>query len=103
MWNKATKVRRTVDAASHFVPMDVFMIPNNMDGFSLLLQRIQDCTNSQDKIKVGLEATGHYSYNLLGFLLDNGLTTEVGQDLCFAIPFLSYPFSPPPFIFVLDF
>ncbi len=82
---------------------DVFMIPNNMDGFSLLLQRIQDCTNSQDKIKVGLEATGHYSYNLLGFLLDNGLTTEVGQDLCFAIPCLSYPFSPPPFIFALDF
>ena len=35
---------------------DVFTIPNNMDGFHRLLQRIQDCTNSQDKIKVGLEA-----------------------------------------------
>src|SRR5699024_10645072 len=60
---------------------DVFTIPNNMDGFHRLLQRIQDCTNSQDKIKVGLEATGHYSYNLLGFLLDNGLTTYVLNPL----------------------
>ena len=56
---------------------DVFTIPNNIDGFHFLLQRIQDCTHAQDKIKVGLEATGHYSYNLLGFLLDNGLTTYV--------------------------
>lgn len=60
---------------------DVFTIPNNMDGFHRLLQRIQDCTNSQDKIKVGLEATGHYSYNLLGFLLDNGLPTYVLNPL----------------------
>ena len=35
----------------------------------------------QDKIKVGLEATGHYSYNLLGFLLDNGLATYVLNPL----------------------
>ena len=82
---------------------DGFTIPNTLDGFNFLLRKIQDCTTPQDKIKVGLEATGHYSYNLLGFLLDNGLTTEVGQDLCFAIPCLSYPFSPPPFIFGVDF
>ena len=54
---------------------DAFMIPNNMDGFHRLLQRIQSCVAPQDTIKVGLEATGHYSYNLLGFLLDNGLAT----------------------------
>lgn len=60
---------------------DVFTIPNTMDGFHCLLQRIQDCTNVQDKIEVGLEATGHYSYNLLGFLLDNGLTTYVLNPL----------------------
>jgi transposase len=29
------------------------------------------------KIKVGLEATRHYSYNILRFLLDNGLPTYV--------------------------
>ena len=60
---------------------DVFTIPNSMDGFHRLLQRIQECSSSQDKIKVGLEATGHYSYNILGFLLDNGLATYVLNPL----------------------
>ena len=59
----------------------VFTVPNNMDGFHCLLQKIRECTNTQDKIKVGLEATGHYSYNLLGFLLDNGLATYVLNPL----------------------
>jgi transposase len=60
---------------------DVFTIPNSMEGFRCLLQRIQDCCAPQDKIKVGLEATGHYSYNILGFLLDNGLPTYVLNPL----------------------
>lgn len=60
---------------------DAFSFPNTMDGFTFLLQRILDCTTPQDKIKVGLEATGHYSYNLLGFLLNNGLTTYVLNPL----------------------
>ena len=60
---------------------DVFTIPNNMDGFTCLLQKIRDCTTSQDRIRVGLEATGHYSYNILGFLLDNGLATYVLNPL----------------------
>ena len=63
------------------VLVDGFTIPNTMDGFNCLLQRIQDCTTPQDKMKVGLEATGHYSYNLLGFLLDNGLATYVLNPL----------------------
>ena len=60
---------------------DVFTIPNSMDGFQSLLQKIRSCTSPQDKIKVGLEATGHYSYNILGFLLDNGLATYVLNPL----------------------
>lgn len=60
---------------------DVFAIPNNLGGFTVLLRKIRDCTSSQDKIKVGLEATGHYSYNILGFLLDNGLPTYVLNPL----------------------
>lgn len=60
---------------------DVFTIPNNMDGFRCLLQKIQVCAAQKDKIRVGLEATGHYSYNLLGFLLDNGLATYVLNPL----------------------
>ena len=60
---------------------DVFTIPNNRDGFETLLQRIRSCALPADKIKVGLEATGHYSYNILGFLLDSGLATYVINPL----------------------
>jgi transposase len=60
---------------------DVFTIPNTRDGFNELLQRIRQCSSPLDNIKVGLEATGHYSYNLLGFLLDNGLSPYVLNPL----------------------
>ena len=60
---------------------DVFTIPNNLDGFNYLLQTIQAVSSPQIKIKVGLEATGHYSYNILGFLIDNGLATYVINPL----------------------
>ena len=60
---------------------DVFTIPNNAEGFATMLQTIRRCTRPADKIKVGLEATGHYSYNILGFLLDCGLPTYVINPL----------------------
>ena len=60
---------------------DVFTIPNNAEGFDMLLQTIRRCARPEDKIKVGLEATGHYSYNILGFLLDKGLDTYVINPL----------------------
>ena len=60
---------------------DCFTIPNNLDGFKRLLQTIKDCTQKSDKIKVGLEATGHYSCNILGFLLDNDLPVYVMNPL----------------------
>ena len=60
---------------------DVFTIPNNAEGFNTLLQTIRRCTRPADKIKVGLEATGHYSYNILGFLLNTGLATYVINPL----------------------
>ena len=59
---------------------NVFTIPNNIEGFNCLLERIQTCA-AGDKLKVGLEATGHYSYNILGFLLDSGLDTYVLNPL----------------------
>ena len=58
-----------------------FTIPNNREGFETLFQKVQSLSNDLTKIKVGLEATGHYSYNLLGFLLDKGLTTFVINPL----------------------
>lgn len=60
---------------------DVFTIPNSLEGFNTLLDKLQTCSTPQDSIKVGLEATGHYSYNILGFLLDNGLATYVLNPL----------------------
>ena len=60
---------------------DVFTITNNAEGFDILLQTIRRCSRPEDKIKVGLEATGHYSYNILGFLLNKGLPTYVINPL----------------------
>ena len=63
------------------VLFNVFTISNNREGFETLFQRIKSVSNDLVKVKVGLEATGHYSYNLLGFLLDKGLTTFVINPL----------------------
>ena len=60
---------------------DVFTIPNNLEGFNTLLDKLRACSTPQDSIKVGLEATGHYSCNILGFLLDNGLATYILNPL----------------------
>ncbi len=59
----------------------VFTISNNLDGFTHLYQMIESVIEDISKVKVGLEATGHYSYNLLGFLLYKGLTTYVINPL----------------------
>ena len=58
-----------------------FTISNNRDGFETLFQKIESVSDDLNKVKVGLEATGHYSYNLLGFLLDKGLPTYVINPL----------------------
>ena len=58
-----------------------FTISNNHEGFNTLFQRIESVSDDFTKVKVGLEATGHYSYNLLGFLLDKGLPTYVINPL----------------------
>jgi len=60
---------------------DVFVVSNNMDGFNNLFQKIQAASESLDNVKVGLEATGHYSYNLLGFLIDKGFAPFVINPL----------------------
>ena len=110
IWNKVTRVKRPVEqhpnkltggiimicvgidvakdkhdcfilSSEGEVLADVFTIPNNAEGFDTLLQTIRRCSRPADKIKVGLEATGHYSYNILGFLLDCGLPTYVMNPL----------------------
>ena len=110
IWNKVTRVKCPVEPASNKhiggiimicvgidvakdkhdcfilssegeVLADVFTISNNAEGFDTLLQTIRRCTRPADKIKVGLEATGHYSCNILGFLLSKGLPTFVINPL----------------------
>ena len=58
-----------------------FTITNNLDGFNELHQKIASVMDDVTKVKVGLEATGHYSYNLLGYLIDKGLPTYVINPL----------------------
>jgi transposase len=59
----------------------VFTIANNLEGFNDLYQKIESVMENATKVKVGLEATGHYSYNLLGYLIDKGLPTYVINPL----------------------
>ncbi len=61
-----------------FIP---FVIQNNREGFDSLYEKICSVADDFTKVKVGLEATGHYSYNILGYLLDKGLPTYVINPL----------------------
>lgn len=58
-----------------------FTIANNREGFETLFQRIKSVSSDLSKVKVGLEATGHYSYNLLSFLHNKKLPTFVINPL----------------------
>ena len=58
-----------------------FVIQNNREGFDSLYEKICSVANDFTKVKVGLEATGHYSYNILGYLLDKGFPTYVINPL----------------------
>jgi transposase len=58
-----------------------FSIPNNLQGFTCLLEAISSFEKNLDKVKVGLEATGHYSFNILGYLLEKGFHCFVFNPL----------------------
>ena len=60
---------------------DPFTITNNQTGFLDLLSKIRSAGGTPENVKAGLEATGHYSYNILGFLIDKGLPTFVINPL----------------------
>ena len=57
---------------------DVFTFSNDREGFNLLLSFMP---TSFENVKVGLEATGHYSLNLINFLIDNGYSPVVFNPL----------------------
>ena len=58
-----------------------FTISNNLNGFNTLYQKIVSVMEDVTKVKIGLEATGHYSYNLLGYLFDKGFPTYIINPL----------------------
>ena len=58
-----------------------FVIQNNREGFDSLYEKICSVADDFTNVKVGLEATGHYSYNILGYLLDKGFPTYVINPL----------------------
>ena len=58
-----------------------YTFPNNRDGFEDMIKQIQSFSSDLTQIKVGLEATGHYCHNLLGFLLNRSLKTFVLNPL----------------------
>lgn len=50
-----------------------FVIENSMEGYKKLLSAIQAAKEffNEDKVRIGLESTGHYSRNILYFLTTN--------------------------------
>jgi transposase len=60
-----------------------FSFANNRQGFDALWIAIQVAVGSQDdlQIKAGLEATGHYSDNLVAFLRSSGIEPVVFNPL----------------------
>ena len=61
--------------------VDHFSFSNNSEGFNLLIQNINSASHDFENIKIGLEATGHYSYNILGFLNEKKYSTYVLNPL----------------------
>lgn len=55
----------------------VFTFRNSQEGLQMLFERVQTAVSGQEKtsVLVGLEATGHYSYNLLNALSSHGYET----------------------------
>jgi len=60
---------------------ELFTIQNNRTGFDALFQKLTDCSKDLSIIKVGLESTGHFSDNLLEFLITKGLNTTIINPL----------------------
>lgn len=58
-----------------------FTFKNNLDGFNLFFNSISNFNENFKNIKVGLEATGHYSNNILNFLTSKGFNVYVINPL----------------------
>lgn len=59
----------------------VFTIENNAGGFHFLYEKIITEEKKIEEVKIGIEATGHYSYNILNFLIEKGFRIYVINPL----------------------
>lgn len=59
----------------------IFKITNDKAGFALLRHKILSVAKDTSQVKVGLEATGHYSYNILAALMQYDFTTYLINPL----------------------
>jgi transposase len=66
---------------------DVFTFPNTADGFDMLYRTITDVVSTADfqHVRIGLEATGHYSVNLVAFIRSRGLEPRVFNPLAISL------------------
>jgi transposase len=62
---------------------DVFTFPNSADGFDMLFCAITDVVSFDlfNNVRIGLEATGHYSINLVTFIRSLGLEPVIFNPL----------------------
>lgn len=58
-----------------------FSIPNSLEGFLILYNKIMSFSKNTAEIKIGLEATGHYSINISAFLLNKNLPVFIINPL----------------------
>ena len=58
-----------------------FTIPNSLEGFQTLYDKIRSCSKNVSQIKIGLEATGHYSNNISEFLLNKNFPVFIINPL----------------------
>ena len=58
-----------------------FTIPNSLEGFQTLCSKICSCSTNISEIKIGLEATGHYSNNIAEFLINKNFPVFIINPL----------------------
>lgn len=58
-----------------------FRFSNSLEGFNLLLSKIEEVDSDYSKFEIGMEATGHYWINLYTRLLDKGFQIHVINPL----------------------
>jgi transposase len=59
----------------------IFTFENNAEGYDVLLKTIRSFCRDTTDVKVGVEATGHYSTNIIAFFQSKGFTLTVFNPL----------------------